>query len=366
MPVLSATELMGQRLNALEEHACDFSRQLPVARAIREQVDWDEVRAVTAANPFAVAFLFLLERLDVIEPGSRGSTTWASAVGSRRRQHAPTELQAVDPPLERLRPAAHRPRSRTARAHRRIRGADRSRAAAWAPPPRCGVTSTSQSASRRRRTAPRSVWPDASAVRARRPGSCGRPTRRTSRSRRTARQAWATARPAPRRRRRVPAPVGLSPREMHDSLGMSDQVGIPLRVLGQSALRRHDDELGAVLEIQQGRGEDLAGLAAEVLQQEDWDGFAESRSYAPCRPDPAIGQPEHTHLGLGPVLDELARDGGVQSGRPFVRQAEPTHLRCLPLGPWFRRGGSGRVRACGDPTTGCVRRRSGPRRDCEA
>ena len=72
MPVLSATVLMGQRLNALEEHACDFGRQLPVARAVREQVDWDEVRAVTAANPYAVAFLFLLERLAVIEPGEPG------------------------------------------------------------------------------------------------------------------------------------------------------------------------------------------------------------------------------------------------------------------------------------------------------
>ncbi|VXB13072.1 hypothetical protein [Aeromicrobium sp. 9AM] len=70
MPVLSATELMGQKLNALEEHACDFGRQLPVARAVREQVDWAEVRTATADNPFAAAFLFLLERLEVVErPG---------------------------------------------------------------------------------------------------------------------------------------------------------------------------------------------------------------------------------------------------------------------------------------------------------
>ena len=74
MPVLSATVLMGHRLNALEEHACDFGRQLPVARAVREQVDWDEVRAVTAANPYAVSFLFLLERLAVIEPARPGAS----------------------------------------------------------------------------------------------------------------------------------------------------------------------------------------------------------------------------------------------------------------------------------------------------
>jgi len=73
MPVLSATVLMEQRLNALEEHACDFGRQLPVARAVREQVDWDEVRAVTADNPFAASFVFLLERLDVIEPSRTDS-----------------------------------------------------------------------------------------------------------------------------------------------------------------------------------------------------------------------------------------------------------------------------------------------------
>lgn len=72
MPVLSATVLMGHRLSALDEHACDFGRQLQVARAVREQVDWDEVRAVTVGNPFAAAFLFLLERLEVIEPSGSG------------------------------------------------------------------------------------------------------------------------------------------------------------------------------------------------------------------------------------------------------------------------------------------------------
>src|SRR5688572_8219959 len=38
MPVLSATELMVQKLEAINEHACDFGRLLPVARALREQV----------------------------------------------------------------------------------------------------------------------------------------------------------------------------------------------------------------------------------------------------------------------------------------------------------------------------------------
>ncbi len=66
MPVLSATRLLIQKLTALDEHMCDFSRQLPVARALREQVDWRRVREETADNDFAVVFLDLLDRLEVV------------------------------------------------------------------------------------------------------------------------------------------------------------------------------------------------------------------------------------------------------------------------------------------------------------
>jgi len=66
MPVLSTTELMVDKLNALEEHACDFGKVVPVARAVREQVDWDEVAIRTADNDFAAAMLFLLGRLGIL------------------------------------------------------------------------------------------------------------------------------------------------------------------------------------------------------------------------------------------------------------------------------------------------------------
>jgi len=73
MPVLSATELMVHKLASLDEHWCDFGWLLPVARALREQVDWDRVRAATSANDFAVAFLFLAERLRIApEAGAAG------------------------------------------------------------------------------------------------------------------------------------------------------------------------------------------------------------------------------------------------------------------------------------------------------
>jgi len=68
MPVLSATEVVVQKMLALDEHYCDFGAMIPVVRALREQVDFARVRDETADSPFAVALLFLLERLEVVEP----------------------------------------------------------------------------------------------------------------------------------------------------------------------------------------------------------------------------------------------------------------------------------------------------------
>jgi hypothetical protein len=65
MPVLAATDILTTKLMALDEHYCDFARLLPVARALREQVDWPRVRADVASNDFAVVFLVLLDRLGI-------------------------------------------------------------------------------------------------------------------------------------------------------------------------------------------------------------------------------------------------------------------------------------------------------------
>ncbi|WP_235536020.1 hypothetical protein [Nocardioides sp. Root190] len=74
MAVLSATVLMGDKLSAMEEHACDFTRVIPVARAVREQVDWSVVETLTADNPFAQAFLGLLRALHVVPPRGEGAS----------------------------------------------------------------------------------------------------------------------------------------------------------------------------------------------------------------------------------------------------------------------------------------------------
>jgi hypothetical protein len=75
MPVLSATQLMVHKLLSYTQHYCDFATGLPVARSLREQIDWERVRRETAQSPYAEAFLVLLDRLEVVplHPGTDNS-----------------------------------------------------------------------------------------------------------------------------------------------------------------------------------------------------------------------------------------------------------------------------------------------------
>jgi hypothetical protein len=67
MPVLVPTDLLIGRLRAFSEHHCDFGAALPIARTLREKVDWPRVRRECGDDPMPAAFLYLLERLNVIE-----------------------------------------------------------------------------------------------------------------------------------------------------------------------------------------------------------------------------------------------------------------------------------------------------------
>lgn len=63
IPVLSATQLMVHKLLTFDQHNCDLARALPLARSLREQIDWIRVRDDTAGSPYSAAFLLLVERL---------------------------------------------------------------------------------------------------------------------------------------------------------------------------------------------------------------------------------------------------------------------------------------------------------------
>jgi hypothetical protein len=72
MPVLPMTDLLLGRLMALSEHHCDFGPVLLIARTLREKIDWARVRHECEREPMPAAFLYLLERLEIIEGRGRG------------------------------------------------------------------------------------------------------------------------------------------------------------------------------------------------------------------------------------------------------------------------------------------------------
>src|SRR5205823_14409245 len=72
MPVAALEDVMVTKLLALTEQEPDFGGCLEIARSLREQIDWQEVRKRTADAPFAAAFFTLVEELGVVEAGSTG------------------------------------------------------------------------------------------------------------------------------------------------------------------------------------------------------------------------------------------------------------------------------------------------------
>jgi hypothetical protein len=66
--VFTLEDVMTTKLLALTEQEPDFGQLLSYARALREQIDWNEVRVRSEASPFARAFFTLVEGLGVVEP----------------------------------------------------------------------------------------------------------------------------------------------------------------------------------------------------------------------------------------------------------------------------------------------------------
>lgn len=87
VPVMAPEDVLTTKLRSLDEHQLDLSYLLQIVRAIREQVDWAEVRRRTDDWPYAAAFLTLVERLGIAEPtqaphaAQAGDTRFPRALG---------------------------------------------------------------------------------------------------------------------------------------------------------------------------------------------------------------------------------------------------------------------------------------------
>jgi hypothetical protein len=68
LPLLAASvdDVLVTKILALTEQEPDFRPVLEIARALREQVDWDSVSERVGETPFGAAFLTLAERLRII------------------------------------------------------------------------------------------------------------------------------------------------------------------------------------------------------------------------------------------------------------------------------------------------------------
>jgi hypothetical protein len=71
--VMAIEDVMVTKLMAVSEHALRYERLLQISRALREQIDWADVRARTETSPFARAFFVLLEGLDILTPQGSAS-----------------------------------------------------------------------------------------------------------------------------------------------------------------------------------------------------------------------------------------------------------------------------------------------------
>jgi len=65
--VSTLEDVMVSKLMAMTEQEPNFASVLEWSRALREQIDWREVRQRTEASPFAKAFFTLVEALGIVE-----------------------------------------------------------------------------------------------------------------------------------------------------------------------------------------------------------------------------------------------------------------------------------------------------------
>ena len=72
MRVMALEDVMTTKLLALDETHLDFAGPLDMARSLREQIDWSEVRERTSDSPYARAFFTLVEELEIVERADVG------------------------------------------------------------------------------------------------------------------------------------------------------------------------------------------------------------------------------------------------------------------------------------------------------
>jgi Uncharacterised nucleotidyltransferase len=77
MQVMSLEDVLATKLLALNEQQLDYKSIVYVARTVREQIDWQAVRARTGESPYAKAFFTLVEELGIVDRRNEAPVTAA-------------------------------------------------------------------------------------------------------------------------------------------------------------------------------------------------------------------------------------------------------------------------------------------------
>src|SRR5439155_10806860 len=84
MKVMALEDVMVTKLLALREHQVDYESVLEIARALREQIDWDTVWRQPSQSPYARAFFHLAEELGILDERRAARGAFAGRRLSRR------------------------------------------------------------------------------------------------------------------------------------------------------------------------------------------------------------------------------------------------------------------------------------------
>ena len=74
MRVAALEDILVTKLLSINDQKLDFGSVVEMTRAIREQVDWQDVRSRTAESPYAKAFFTLIEELGVVPRAAHDQT----------------------------------------------------------------------------------------------------------------------------------------------------------------------------------------------------------------------------------------------------------------------------------------------------
>jgi hypothetical protein len=91
VPVMALEDVLVTKLASIREHEVDFSSVLEIARALRERIDWDDVRRRAPDSAFVKAFFVLVAELGILPEGS-GQAETVSAIS--RSSDTPVEKSA--------------------------------------------------------------------------------------------------------------------------------------------------------------------------------------------------------------------------------------------------------------------------------